>query len=419
MNVIVVGAGAAGCTAAWSLRKAGIDVIHLERESEIGGRTRTIKRDGYEIDRGAAFITSRYRSTLRLIDELGRRDELTRWKPKIGFRDGEQINYLKPDSMWSRMTFKPIGAAAGWKLTREILRSTPDIFDSADLANADDGRSTAEWGPDAVGEDGYQFGVRTAVEPFWGATPEDVPAAAARGVLGSSLGEKLLQLPGGIGTLCEWLSEDEVRTNATVERVQTRGEQVRITLAGGESIDADGVIVATDAVTASELIDFDDACIKELGRYSYAANLHVALAFEEEVWSSTSGDLVFEVGAGERTITSYAPLSRRRPAGPPAGAELIDVYFGDRASRAIESDRAVELSIESIERHLGSALPEALFVEVIYQPRALSVPRPGELPKRSPLNLPSTIKLAGDHRAMASVETAVRTGEEAAASFVG
>lgn len=412
MQVIVVGAGAAGCTAAWRLREAGHDVALLEREAEVGGRTRTLRRDGFEIDRGAAFITSRYDSTLKLLKALGRRGDLSRWKPKIGFRNGDQIDYLKPDSMISRMSFSPISMRAGWRLTREMMRSTPDIFNGVELAEADDGVSVAGWGPRAVGEQAYEYGIRTAVEPFWGAAPEDVPAAAARGVLGSSIGQKLLQVSGGTGAICEWLAEDDFEPNTTVELVESDGKLARAHLAGGQTREADAVVVATDARIAAKLLDGHGA--EQLNDYSYAANLHVALAFDSEVWPQAGGDLVFEVGPGERTVTSYAPLSRRRPAGLLGGSELIDVYFGDRASRRLDRDAAVAAAISAVERHLDGPLPAPAFEEVINQPLALSAPRPGELAGRTELVLPANVAVAGDHIAMAAVETAVRSGEVAA-----
>ena len=40
-TVIVIGAGAAGSTAAWTLREAGVDVVVLEGRNRIGGRTFT------------------------------------------------------------------------------------------------------------------------------------------------------------------------------------------------------------------------------------------------------------------------------------------------------------------------------------------------------------------------------------------
>ena len=45
-DVIVIGGGFAGVTAARELRQAGLSVLILEARNRLGGRTFTVKRDG-------------------------------------------------------------------------------------------------------------------------------------------------------------------------------------------------------------------------------------------------------------------------------------------------------------------------------------------------------------------------------------
>jgi protoporphyrinogen/coproporphyrinogen III oxidase len=71
LDVAVVGAGAAGLAAAHFLRKAGRSVHVFEADDRIGGRMRTLRRDGYLIDEGAEMISTRgYDTTWQLIREL-------------------------------------------------------------------------------------------------------------------------------------------------------------------------------------------------------------------------------------------------------------------------------------------------------------------------------------------------------------
>lgn len=70
-GVVVVGAGLAGLHAAWRLHAGGADVIVLEANDRVGGRTwsRAIG-DGTVVERGGEFIGSKDRCLHALCDEL-------------------------------------------------------------------------------------------------------------------------------------------------------------------------------------------------------------------------------------------------------------------------------------------------------------------------------------------------------------
>lgn len=55
-DVIVVGAGVAGLTAARELRHAGLDVLVIEARERIGGRTWTIEKAGHTIELGGGWV---------------------------------------------------------------------------------------------------------------------------------------------------------------------------------------------------------------------------------------------------------------------------------------------------------------------------------------------------------------------------
>ena len=58
-EVVVVGAGIAGLTAAYRLKQAGHHVQVLEASPNAGGRMITIEWNGLSIDPGAEFVTVR------------------------------------------------------------------------------------------------------------------------------------------------------------------------------------------------------------------------------------------------------------------------------------------------------------------------------------------------------------------------
>ncbi|WP_326699900.1 FAD-dependent oxidoreductase [Streptomyces sp. NBC_01754] len=72
LDVAVVGAGPAGLTAAHELRRAGLAVRVFESHTEVGGRMRSFRHDGWTVDQGAEQVPSRgYRATWELLGRLG------------------------------------------------------------------------------------------------------------------------------------------------------------------------------------------------------------------------------------------------------------------------------------------------------------------------------------------------------------
>ena len=59
LDVVIVGAGVAGLTAAAALREHGLRVVVLEKSRGLGGRAATRRRGDLRIDHGAQFFTAR------------------------------------------------------------------------------------------------------------------------------------------------------------------------------------------------------------------------------------------------------------------------------------------------------------------------------------------------------------------------
>ena len=65
MNSIVIGSGFGGIAAAIRLKAKGHKVKLIEKHSDLGGRARVFKKDGFTFDAGPTVITAPY-----LINEL-------------------------------------------------------------------------------------------------------------------------------------------------------------------------------------------------------------------------------------------------------------------------------------------------------------------------------------------------------------
>ena len=70
-DVIVIGAGLAGLTAARELTGMGFDVVVLEGRDRVGGRTAPATLAGVPVDRGASFVGPTQDAVLKLAADLG------------------------------------------------------------------------------------------------------------------------------------------------------------------------------------------------------------------------------------------------------------------------------------------------------------------------------------------------------------
>lgn len=68
VDVVVVGAGLAGLRCAGRLLDAGLDVVVLEAEDEVGGRIRSERIDGFTLDRGFQVVNPAYAALQAAVD---------------------------------------------------------------------------------------------------------------------------------------------------------------------------------------------------------------------------------------------------------------------------------------------------------------------------------------------------------------
>ncbi|MCU1379367.1 MAG: FAD-dependent oxidoreductase [Acidimicrobiales bacterium] len=93
-NVVVVGAGPAGLTAAYQLTKAGVASTILEGTDQVGGISRTVERDGWRFDIGGHRFFTKVKEVEALWHEiLPAEDFLLRPRMSRIFYNGKYYDY--------------------------------------------------------------------------------------------------------------------------------------------------------------------------------------------------------------------------------------------------------------------------------------------------------------------------------------
>jgi phytoene dehydrogenase-like protein len=278
-NVIIIGGGLAGLTAAALLAKAGRSVTLLERASYPGGRAITIERQGFLFNMGvhAFYQTGSGEAVLK---ELG-----VSYQGRFNGRSQYEAQYK--------------GQVERLPTDADTIRTTGMLDDEArselgkllmTLRNGDyrrwQGLSLHDWLEEAT----TKPAVRSFIEAVarlatYTDAPDLLDAGFALHLIGTQPGALLID--NGWQTLVNGLVQVaqevgvELVMGARVVEVATGEDEHRVHLADGRFLDARAVILATEPEVAARLVG--DGQHKELRRWAdqavpvYAACLDVGL----------------------------------------------------------------------------------------------------------------------------------------------
>ena len=253
-DVIVVGAGLAGLCCARELAAHGDDVLVLERGDDVGGRVRTDVQDGFLLDRGFQVLLTAYPEAQRTLDY-----ESLRLRPFLSGalvrrhgrflpladplrRPGATLQTLRegPGTVADKLRVARLRVRLGRASLNELLQA-PQTTTAEALRREGFSAAFVEafWRPFLSGvfldpeldTSSRQF---SFVVKLFAAGDAALPAAGMQAIP--------RQLAAG-------LPAGAVRTHATVEALEQGG----VRLAGGESLAAATVVVATEAPEAARL----------------------------------------------------------------------------------------------------------------------------------------------------------------------
>ena len=372
-DVIVVGAGFAGITAARELTKRGANVILLEARDRVGGRVWTQEKDGWWVDVGGQWTGPGQDRIRALGDELGVRSFPT-WP------EGEHLQYT--DGLGLRRysgEFNMDDVEAMSKVVQAIMqfdRLAQDVPLHApwETPNARelDGMSVQTWINQNIESERARAGMTTAIEAVFAAEPHDVSllhalfyAKSGQGMfylVSTEGGAQADRFDGGAQTVARKAAamlDDAVWLSCPVRRIEQSNGSIT---ASGEGFSVTGKICVVAAPPAlAGRIDYDPIMppLRDqlTSRAPMGSVIKVHAVYETPWWrdeglsgrvvsdtgpikvifdnsppSGTPGMLMgFIEGGDGRRYANIEPAERRK-----AALGCFVRYFGDRAARPMD-----------------------------------------------------------------------------------
>jgi glycine/D-amino acid oxidase-like deaminating enzyme len=392
-EVVVVGAGLAGLSAATRLADAGRDVHVVDAAGHAGGRLATERIDGFLVDRGFQVLNTGYPRVADL--DLGALELGWFWTGAVVRVDGRAHRVVDPrrhpTAGWDTVR-APIGplaskAAIGVFSARTGYRPVSSLL-AAPERTAEQSLRAAGVGDLALERFFRPFlaGVLLEAELETSSRYLDlVWRSFVRGRVGlpaagmQAVGEQLAAR----------LAEGRVHLRTRVEEVGSRS----IRTAEGTTV-ADAVVVATDPGTAATLLPGLGASAPR----QVTTHLHVLPA------SPWPHPLIVLGEAGGRLVNSVV-VSDAQPAYSPDGRALVASSTLD-----VTSERQVREEITRSHGVSGSDLEHLTSATVTGAQPAATPP----LQHRRPVELGGGLFVCGDHRDTPSIQGAMASGARAA-----
>ena len=377
-EVLVVGAGLAGLSAAITLQSAGVDVRVIESSDRAGGRVASDVIDGFICDRGFQLINAKY-PALQELDVIKELDFIP--APRvIEVSLGEKRH--------------PIGDPRQVPWTA-FNRETGSIPEKIALLRFIAGKAKQDQSiAEALGSTGtcYDRVLRPFLQGVFLTDPENVDAVYGRSIIKSFV-NGLPGLPSaGVGELPKALAK---RVENIVYRTQVESIKQSSVHTNQGTFTAEKILIATDATTATQLLG-----LAEVPRMAGCITWYHATSNNP----SGNGHLVVD-GQRRGPIINSLVISDIAKKYAPAGQHLISTTTDLNVT---ESD---------VRRHLailwGTSTHGWQFIAKYEIPAALPIHNVGRALSQG-MKINDHHFVAGDHRTVPSQQGALFSGRLAA-----
>lgn len=351
VDVIVVGGGIAGLSAAYELHSRGLSFVLLERTPRAGGVIVSEEVDGYTIDGGPDALLAQKPEAIALCEEIGLQDRLVPTKPpRLAFiQRGGRLHQLPTSSVLGIPTRISPFLRTGLFTWAGKLRMGAELFVPRRQDAADE--SIGSFMRRRFGDEATVY----LAEPLLaGIHAGDVDRLSVRALFprfveterrhGSllrafrhqrravSVDGAFRSLPGGLSemvrALVARLPPDSVRLNTPARRILLAPP--RVETQGAESIGGRAIVLTAPSYVAADLVQDLDTDLARLCReVPYASTATVALAFPRSAVAHPLNGSGFVVPRVERSgILAASWLSSKWPHRAPEDRVLMRAFVG-------------------------------------------------------------------------------------------
>ncbi|MHA6483643.1 protoporphyrinogen oxidase [Paenibacillus sp. strain BS8-2] len=464
-RVVIIGGGISGLSSAFYLQREAerqgreIAITVVDGAPAFGGKINTLQRDGFVIEKGPDSFLSRKVAIIDLAKELGLENELTATNPgakKTYILHQKKLHPMPPGLVLGVPT--EIGPFVKTSLLSwgGKLRALMDLVLPSKPAAGDESlggfmerrvgtevmRRIAE--PLLAGiyaGDLKKLSLRATFPQF--GESERRHGSLIRGMMhnrkataasatAAAKGSTFLTFKGGLSTLVEALitrleqSGVELRSGVNVEQLDMQEQGYAITLANGETLAADRIVMTAPAFAAAELLG-SLVDVSELKGIRYVSVANVVMAFDKATFGIDFDGSGFVVPRSEGLhITACTWTSSKWLHTSPADKVLLRCYVGhseDQESVKLPDDALIAAVRKDIKETMGITA-EPMFAEITRLNHSMPqypvghVERMKELRERLSDQLPG-VWVTGAAFDGVGLPDCIRQGKEAAKAILG
>lgn len=366
-KIVIAGGGITGLSAAFYLTKQcesmriPVDITIVEKSERLGGKIRTLHRNGFVIEKGPDSFLARKLPIINLVKELGLEDQLTATNPNA------KTNYILHRGKLHAM---PLGLVLGiptavtpFMKTGLIsplgkLRAAMDLL--LPRRGADEDESLGGFIRRRLGQEVLDHITEPLLAGIYAGDTQSLSLAATFPqfkqierkhrslILGMLAAKKETPKPGGLPeiarrslfltfkqgltTLIDRLEQSlpgvRIVTGQGIERLTNDDAGYVLKLTDGTELQADGLIMAVPSYEAARLLN-DVPEAGALEQVAYASVANIALAYNKEDVGHSLGGSGFVVPRKEgRLITACTWSSSKWLHAAPKGKVLLRTYVG-------------------------------------------------------------------------------------------